>query len=352
MMKKVANIVWKSPSNIAFIKYWGKSGNQYPKNPSLSMTLDKCHTITSIDIFEKNHESDDIEFSFTFEGKENKQFTDRINKYFYSINERISIFRKYKLSIGSNNSFPHSAGIASSASAMSALALCLSSLEQKYGENKERDFIQNAAVLARLGSGSATRSLFSEYSIWGEVDSIAHSSNDYGIPLPFDVDKSFKNLRDTILIIDNSQKKVSSSAGHALMNGHPYADQRYINARSNLKSLIAILKAGDFDEFARILELEALSLHSLMLTANPWYSLLSPNTLTALERIRYYRDTTRTKIAFTLDAGPNVHLIYPEEEQDKVKEFIASELKQLCMNGHYIQDNIGRGPEILNENYL
>ncbi len=350
-MKKLASIVWKSPSNIAFIKYWGKSGNQYPKNPSLSMTLEKCYTMTEINVFDKTGNARDIDFTFSFKGKNNPQFTSRLHKYFFSISERIPILKQYIFQINSNNSFPHSAGIASSASAMSAMALCLTSLEQKIGNGLQSDFLRNAAVLARLGSGSATRSLFGGFSIWGEVDALPEASNEYGVPIPFLTDKCFSNLRDTILIIDSTEKKVSSSAGHSLMDGHPYAEQRYLNARSNLNLLMDCLKAGDFDEFARILELEALSLHALMLTAYPWYSLLSPNTLIALERIRDFREKTKIRVTFTLDAGPNVHVIFPVEEESRVAPFIEGELSKLCVDQMYIKDNVGRGPELLMEEY-
>jgi diphosphomevalonate decarboxylase len=350
-VKKIANIIWKSPSNIAFIKYWGKTGNQFPKNPSLSMTLDRCHTTTAVNVFEKQLKSDTIEFLFSFQGKENKLFTDRINKYFYSISAKVPLLKKFKFHIESSNSFPHSAGIASSASAMSALALCMASLEKSLGNNSSLDFFQEVAVLARLGSGSATRSVYGNFSIWGEVEGIPETTDEFGISIPFSVDQIFSKLKDTILIIDSSAKQVSSSAGHSLMNNHPYAEQRYLNARLNLNKLVSALKSGNFEVFTTIVETEALSLHAMMLTANPWYSLLAPNTLIVLEQIRKFREKTKTKIAFTLDAGPNVHVIYPEEEQDIVKGFINEQLSCYCADNQCIEDNIGKGPVLIKEEY-
>ncbi len=351
-MKKIAQITWKSPSNIAFIKYWGKTGDQYPKNPSLSMTLDSCHTITDVSLFEKKPKNDKIDFSFTFEGQGIPHFTDRISKYFLAVSERLSILKKFRIQINSQNSFPHSAGIASSASSMSALALCMVSLEKELGNlPRHSDLLTSAAILARLASGSATRSLYGKFTLWGETELISGSSDEFSIPLPFRVHNIFGQLRDTILVIDQTEKKISSSAGHSLMDGHPYADQRFINARTNLRQVLDVLKAGDFDDFTRILEHEALSLHALMLTAHPWYSLLSPNTLIALERIKNFREVTRCPIAFTLDAGPNVHIIYPGSEEVKVKAFINKELSGLCANGKIIDDHIGNGPELLVEHY-
>ncbi len=350
-MKQVGQIEWKSPSNIAFVKYWGKYGNQYPQNPSLSMTLDKCHTVTSIEVFEKDIPNDDIDFTFLFHGENVPKFTERIHKYFFSISSLVPSLNRYVFKINSVNSFPHSAGIASSASAMSALALCLVSIEKNLGDELKGDMFQQAAILARIGSGSATRSIYGGYTTWGDIDGDTDTSNDYSAPLSFGVDPIFTQLLDTILIIDSSEKKVSSSAGHSLMNGHPYAEQRFINARSNLNALIGVLRAGDFTEFTRILELEALSLHALMMTANPWYTLLAPNTLSALEKIRHFRVTTGTQIAFTLDAGPNVHIIYPIEEKEIVGNFIKDELSALCANNKYITDQLGKGPELLIEKF-
>ncbi|MBN1117670.1 MAG: hypothetical protein JXA77_10725 [Bacteroidales bacterium] len=351
-MKPIAHIGWKSPSNIAFIKYWGKSGEQYPQNPSLSMTLSKCVTTTRIKVFKQQSNKISIDFTFKFDGSEEPAFAGRIHKYLMAISNRISFLHKYKLEIESSNSFPHSAGIASSASAMSALALCLVSLENALGDSKPYDIFREAAVLARLASGSATRSLYGGFVNWGEIDGTSESSNEYGSPLNFEVASIFKNLNDSILIIDSGKKKVSSSVGHALMNGHPYADQRFINARNNLNELLGVLRAGDFKKFSRILEMEALSLHALMMTANPWYTLLAPNTLTAIQSIRDFREKTKTRLTFTLDAGPNVHLIYPRAEEKTVHNFIDSELRNLCAKGQVIYDGLGNGPEPVVESVI
>lgn len=346
-MKTLAKVCWKSPSNIALIKYWGKYGDQYPHNPSLSMTLSNCCTTTQIEVLEKRKNAPDIDFIFTFDGNSEPAFTERLHKYFISVSNRLSCLTSFTLKIESENNFPHSAGIASSASAMSALALALTSIEKELGEKAPGRHIREAAILSRLGSGSATRSCFGEFATWGEIDGIPDTSDEYATPLNFKVNKIFKNLKDTILIIDSEKKKVSSSVGHALMNGHPYAEQRYINARVNLRDLMKVMRAGDFMEFARIVELEALSLHALMMTANPWYTLLAPNTLLAIQAIRNFRQETEIPVCFTLDAGPNVHVIFPASHEKKVKNFIQEKLLPFCSNGRFIADLIGKGPELL-----
>jgi diphosphomevalonate decarboxylase len=345
-VKKIASVSWRSPSNIAFIKYWGKHGVQLPKNPSLSMTLDKCYTETTIELLEKEA-SDEIEFSFSFEGKGNKKFSDRIQKYLHVMDGRLSFLRHYYLKISSTNSFPHSAGIASSASAMSALALCLGTIEQRLGKNLTGNFYKEVSELARLGSGSASRSIFSEFSVWGKTDAVLGSSDEFAVELNIPVHPVYKCLRDVVLVIDSGEKKVSSSAGHSLMNNHDYAETRFASAHKNINTLLAVMRSGDFAKFAEILEHEALSLHAMMLTANPWYSLLAPKSLVVMEKIREYRQKSKKNITFTLDAGPNVHLIFPAEEDEAMKAFVNDDLAQYCAKGKYITDSIGRGPEML-----
>ena len=345
-MKKIAQVSWKSPSNIAFIKYWGKHGIQLPMNPSLSMTLDKCFTQTSITLTEKQANSP-IEFTFAFEGKSNSKFANRIEKYIQQIANKLSFLDHYRLEIESENSFPHSAGIASSASAMSALALCLGTIEQRLGKNMSGEFYQETSELARLGSGSASRSLFSEFAVWGKTNDIKDSSDNYAVKLNVPIHPDLKCLRDVVLIVDAEEKKVSSSAGHGLMNNHPYATPRFLSAQQNLTTLLAAMRSGDFEKFAEMLEHEALSLHAMMMTASPWYTLLSPNSLIIMEKIREFREESKVKITFTLDAGPNVHVIFPADEDLKVKNFIERELLTYCSNRKFILDSIGSGPEIL-----
>lgn len=351
-MKQIARITWKSPSNIAFIKYWGKYGNQFPQNPSLSMTLTNCYTITEITLLNKTVKNGEIEFLFRFENEENQLFNERINNYLVSIKERVPSISRFALQIDSQNSFPHSAGIASSASSMSALALCLATIENRLGKVINEDLYKEASVLARMGSGSASRSIYGKYSTWGKIHENDETSNEFASPLSFGVADIFNNLNDSILIIDKSQKPVSSSAGHALMNNHPYAKQRFLAARKNLRDLLIVLKNGNFNEFSRIIETEALSLHALMMTAEPWYTLLAPNSLQAIQTIKDFRERTGTRITFTLDAGPNVHVIYPKEEEDKVKKFIANELLYLCAEEEIIHDRIGYGPELLVDEFI
>jgi diphosphomevalonate decarboxylase len=124
------------------------------------------------------------------------------------------------------------------------------------------------------------------------------------------------------------------------MNHHAYKETRNKQANHNLHKLLSTLSSGDESNFAQIVENEALSLHGLLLSSNPGYILLHPNTLMALKRIKEFRAQTNLQVAFTLDAGPNVHLLYPENIRNQIISFIESDLKQFCKDGVWIDDHV------------
>lgn len=339
------SVLWQSPSNIALVKYWGKYGDQLPKNSSISFTLDSCKTSTELKFEKKEIASNNFDFEVIFEGKQTEDFKPKIETFFKRIETYIPFLKEYKFEIHTNNTFPHSSGIASSASGMSALAMCLVDMEsQMISKNKlGEEQLQKASFLARLGSGSACRSIEGDLVVWGEHTNINGSTNLYGIKYPYPVHNTFKNYQDTILLVDKGEKQVSSTIGHNLMIDHPFAEERFKQAQSNLSKLIPVLEQGQLDEFIAIVESEALSLHAMMMTSMPYFILMKPNTLEIINKIWNFRKETNSKVCFTLDAGANVHVLYPELEKDSVLEFIKNELVAYCQNGQYICDQIGFG---------
>ncbi len=347
-------ITWSSPSNIAIIKYWGKYGTQLPRNANISITLDASYTRTSLHYAPRTDSRSDIQLDFLFEGKQNDAFAGKVSAFLNRISPVFPFIKQLKLVISSDNSFPHSAGIASSASAMSALALCLCSMEkQLFGDitteegkpsNREADFFRKASYIARLGSGSACRSVYPYMAVWGNTTEVPGSSNEYAVPYADYIHPVFKTYQDAILIAASREKSVSSSEGHALMEHHPYATVRYDQARQRLISLLTALHRGDVESFGRIAEEEALSLHALMMLSSPSYLLMLPNTLAMMRRVQEFRSDTRLPVSFTLDAGPNLHLLYPESASKEVTRFIKSDLLEFCEQGRWITDKAGEGP--------
>ena len=338
-----ACFTWQTPSNIALVKYWGKSEPQLPKNASISFTLDNCHTITTIE-FSKIETTAEVVFDLFFEGKEKEEFKPKIAAFFKRVQEYCPYVFEYKMIINSENSFPHSSGIASSASGLSAIAMCLMSLEQKLNPNLTQEFIhKKASFLARLGSGSASRSIEGPLVVWGEHPEIAGSSDVYGVQFPYKVHSVFENYQDAILLVDKGEKQVSSTVGHNLMHAHPFAENRFKQANENLSKMSKILQEGDRKAFINLVESEALTLHAMMLTSNPYFILMKPNTLSIIHKIWEFRAAENSNICFTLDAGANVHVLYPFSEKEKVNRFIENELAQYCQKKQYILDAVGLG---------
>ena len=335
-------VSWKAPSNIALVKYWGKLDKQIPANPSVSFSLTNCYTETSVYFKKLNRPSDDFQFDFLFEETPKPSFHPKIVTFFERIYEYLPFLKDFYFKINSKNSFPHSSGIASSASGMAALSMCLMQIEKKlFPEISDEDFWKKASFLARLGSGSACRSIRGNIVVWGKHQSIPNSSDEYGITYPFEVNDVFKTYQDTILLIDKGQKKVSSSVGHNLMNNHPFAKQRFAQAHENIDKLIPVFTNGDLESFIEIVESEALTLHAMMQTSIPYFILMKPNTLEVIERIWQFRKETKTPVCFTLDAGANVHVLYPNFCKENVLQFIKNELVAFCENKQYICDQIG-----------
>jgi diphosphomevalonate decarboxylase len=349
-----ASFTWQTPSNIALVKYWGKSNPQIPKNASISFTLNNCHTITTVDFAHKQSSELDLEseklvtFNLFFEGKQKDEFKPKIAEFFKRVQEYCPYIFEYEMTINSTNSFPHSSGIASSASGLSAVAMCLMSLEKELSAGLSKEFInKKASFLARLGSGSASRSIEGPLVVWGEHPEIEGSSDLFGVQFPHKVHSVFKNYQDVILLVDKGEKQVSSTVGHKLMINHPFAENRFKQANENLGIMSKILQEGTTADFINLVESEALTLHAMMMTSNPYFILMKPNTLEIINKIWEYRQENNSAICFTLDAGANVHVLFPENEKEDVVQFIENQLSKYCQKNHYICDTVGFGAKKL-----
>ncbi|SHE69647.1 diphosphomevalonate decarboxylase [Arenibacter palladensis] len=341
-------VTYKSPSNIALVKYWGKKEHQIPANPSISFTLDTCATTTTLSYKKLKNKASDFSFDLLFEGSPKEDFKPKISTFLKRTEPYLPFLKAYHFTIETSNSFPHSSGIASSASGMSALALCLMELERELNPHMDTDFFKRkASFLARLGSGSACRSIDGDIMQWGLHKDTINSSDLYAIRYPYKVHPIFKNYQDTILLVDKGSKQVSSSLGHNLMHDHPFAEQRFDQAHKNLTKLKRVFEEGNLLEFIKIVESEALTLHAMMMTSMPYFILMKPNTLEIINKIWAFRASSKTHVCFTLDAGANVHVLYPENEKQEVYQFISNELVAYCENGQYICDQIGNGAKKL-----
>ena len=338
------HVSWQSPSNIALIKYWGKRDIQIPMNPSISFTLDEAHTKTTIEYSSLQPSQDWIDFEF--EGSKEPTFKNKIEKFLTSLQQIFPFLSQLHLKINSSNSFPHSSGIASSASSMSALSLCLCAIERELFNTltDHNEFLKKASFISRLGSGSASRSVYGGLAVWGASKSVTESSDYFAIQYD-QVDPYFTTFHDDVAIISGDKKSVSSTAGHALMDTNIFSSKSYEQARINMSKLLASMRTNDVKQFIDIVEEEAMTLHALMMCSNPSYILMKPNTIECIERIRRYRKESNVPILFTLDAGPNVHILYPDDQKEKAQGFIENQILELTENNRIIYDHVGSGPK-------
>lgn len=326
------------PSNIALIKYWGKYDNQIPANPSISFTLNHCKTNTTMEFLA----NEPFSVQTFLAGNEEVKFAEKIEKYFRNIEQYLPWILQGKYMIRTENTFPHSSGIASSASGFGAIAKCLMNLDETFsGKTSDEESLKKASFLARLGSGSACRSLYNGLVVWGGSQ-IKGSSDLFAVPYPDDeIHEVFKNFNDWVLLIHEGQKSVSSTVGHGLMNTNPYADRRFQEARENFGPMKEILAAGDMERFIKLVEHEALTLHAMMMMSDPAFILMKTGTLAVINKIWDFRKETGLPLFFTLDAGANVHLLFPNNgSEEAIKSFIEAELLQHTQNNGVVKDEM------------
>ncbi len=333
-------VVVQAPSNIALVKYWGKREGQIPWNPSVSLTLSSSLTRTEV-----LWEPGEFAIDFEFEGRPKPEFVPKIEQFFQRASPLVAGLFDHRFVIRSSNSFPHSSGIASSASAFAALGCALAQFDS--GSNDWNR--TTASELARLGSGSAARSIQGPVMMWGESPLVANSSDRHAVKLET-IHPVFESYKDRILIVETGQKKVSSTQGHGLMNGHPFGKARIEMAHQRMADVLHALETGDLEQFGACVEAEALTLHALMMSSLPSFILMRPNTLALIEKVLELRASTKWPIFFTLDAGANLHLLFPKEFEQKIADFVQTECIDLCQDGLSLDDEVGKGCQLTRVN--
>lgn len=321
----------RAPSNIALIKYWGARDLEraVPRNPSISMTLERCVSRSTVEVLPDATES---EVLWRGVGGElvpaPPAFAERIRRHLDFLRRRFRVAGHFR--VATENTFPPAAGIASSASGFAAVTLAVVAalgLELPVEELSE---------LARLsGSGSAARSVLGGYVEWpaGPGRDQCHARQ----ILP----PEHWNLRDLVAVVDAGPKAVSSLDGHrrAPTSPHFRARQRQLPAR--LEEVRRALIERDFDRLATVVEAEAIDLHCIAMTSSPPIFYWQPGTLAVLEAVRALR-AEGIPACSTIDAGANVHVLCPATEEAGV----ASRLEALPAVRSLIRDGVGRGPAV------
>jgi len=279
-------------ANIAFIKYWGNLDDdlRLPMNGSISMTLDRLRTVTTVE-FSPALAEDEIEV----DGEEPSAGAKaRIVSHLDHL--RTLAGKPLKAHVASVNDFPTGVGLASSASGFAALTLAAAGALEMGLEDR------GLSTLARLGSGSATRSIWGGYVEW--VAGAKHEDSFASQIAP----PEHWEICDCIALVSTEAKEVASSEGHKLAKSSPLYSARLSQVKEDLDRVREAILSRDFESLGSVAEREALSLHAIMMTSQPSLLYWTPATVRVMKEVRSWREEGHS-VYFTIDAGPNVHLL-------------------------------------------
>lgn len=311
----------RAHTNIALIKYWGKKDAKLrlPLMSSLSMTLDKFYTDTSIEVADKN--------VFYLNGKkQTDESSKRVFAYLELLKQKFGI--NDLLAVNSINHVPTAAGLASSSSAFAALASAFCAYYNINVDQKE------LSRLARLGSGSASRSIYGGFAIW-------QKGHDDESSFAYALDEHPKmDLHLLAVELNQNKKKISSTRGMQDAQSSPFFEPWIARNELELKEMIAAIQANDFSKLGSLAELNASEMHAINLTANPPFTYFEPDTIKAIKLVQNLRQQG-IECYYTIDAGPNVKVLCQLKNVKDIKEHFES-----CFNNVNIVD-ASFGPGVL-----
>lgn len=331
-----------APSNIALLKYWGKAAaaDQWPANDSLSMTLQTSRTVTWAQM--QNDTREDVLYWERTRLPSDDPRAKKIQRHLQWLRQNTGFAKP--LRIHTYNTFPTGCGIASSASGMAALtvaALAAWTQSDQWDRLKTHGFDRSTlAQFARMGSGSAGRSLFGGYVAWNKNTSPTNQSI---APLPVGQDWS---LVDLIVVISHEAKAISSSAGHELAATSPLFAPRVAGIAERRQQMEGAIRERDFAALGLLMEIDALEMHSVMMTMTPPANYLLPATVEFISWLREKRHQQGLRAYFTIDAGPNVHVLCEPSQAALVRYAIQQQFPQFSL----IDDAMGHGPTLTAKN--
>jgi diphosphomevalonate decarboxylase len=290
-------------ANIAFIKYWGNCEPEarIPANGSISMNLDILQTRTQV-TFDHTLASD----QFFLDGQSTSGAVLQRVKSFMDVIRNMAGLDLFAC-VFSENNFPSGAGVASSASGFAALALAASR-----AAGLELDEYK-LSRLARRGSGSACRSIPGGFVEW-RVDGCDPDSGAVSIAPP-----EHWLLSDCVTLINRSHKEIGSTEGHSIAYTSPIQASRVADAPHRLDICRQAILQRDFDALAEIMELDSNLMHAVMMTSTPRLLYWEPSTLAVIQAVVEWRKSG-LPVCYTIDAGPNVHVICPESQEMQISE--------------------------------
>lgn len=300
----------RAGSNIAFIKYWGVDDAtlNLPQNNSISMTLADAHTTTTVEWRAKSQLPQD---EIVVDGKRfDERKAARLVRHLDRIRALAAVDRH--ACVVSQNNFPMASGIASSASGFAALttAAC-------YALALPWDATRLSAI-ARRGSGSASRSLFGGFVEWNRGHDDATSVACQLHPV------EHWTLYDIVAVVSGAEKAVSSEQGHQLAASSPLNSGRMASLPAALAEVRAALVTRDLRRLGPVIEQDALAMHAVMMTSTPSLLYWQPGTLEIIQAVRRWREHDDLQAYFTIDAGPNIHILCEADDVAAVQAYLAT----------------------------
>jgi diphosphomevalonate decarboxylase len=290
-----------APSNIAFIKYWGRKNEdlKLPENGSISMNLSNLSTTTTVE-FNDIYEKDEVVIDDTKKETEEHKVIEHLDR----IRKIAGINKKAK--VVSVNNFPSCTGLSSSASGFAALTVAMS---KALGLNLSE---KELTILARGGSGSSCRSIPDGFVEWNEGTS---SDSSFAFSLyPTD----YWDISDVVAVVSNGQKDVSTTEGQKRAESSPFYLTRKKHMQDKINTCKKILEKKDFTQFGELIEAEALELHAIMLTSYPSLIYWTSGTLELMKLTKKMRHEG-LEVYFTINTGQDIHLIVQKKDVEKLK---------------------------------
>ncbi len=316
----------QAPANIALIKFWGKRNEtlRLPMNDSISLNLSSASTVTTVEFINNLREDKLILDGLSVTGEEKS----RVTKHLNVIREMAKI--STKAIVTTNNNFPRGAGMASSASGFAALSKAASVAAGLKLDERQ------LSILARLGSGSACRSVPDGWVEWKEGkdsnSSYAHSIHNF----------DYWDICDVIAIVEKEKKKVTSTEGHAIAESSPFYKTRIKDMGGKIKKIKKYIKTKNFTKMGEIVESEALNMHAVMITSKPALIYWNGITLKLMVCVREWREEG-LETYFTIDAGPNVHIICRQKDA----QTLVKKLKDVEGVVDVVTNEVSRGVHLV-----
>ena len=296
----------RAHSNIAFIKYWGRKNEELrlPTNGSISMNLSNLHTTTTVE-FQENLEADLVEIDYKMDTIE----IERVSNHLDRIRKIAGISTHAR--VQSINSFPSGTGLSSSASGFAALTMAGAQAAGLMLSEKE------LTILARQGSGSASRSIPNGFVEWKDAET---SENSYSYSLyPAD----HWDIVDIVAVVSKEKKDISTSLGQQRVDTSVFFQTRLAHIQEKINICKTIISKKDFTQFGKIIEMEALELHAIMLTSWPSLIYWLPQSISLMKQVKKWREEG-LEVYFTVNTGQDVHILCKKKDEERVISKLAT----------------------------